>query len=301
VTAWLREDTEAVACCVCHREGRPLYDLDPFGVVRCPRCSLVFVSPRLRPEALQKLYEQPAYHEGVYGEDGRFSPAMMLQRRWTRGRLALAEEELGRPVSGARLLEVGAGHGLFLAAARERGYDVVGVELSETSAAHARESLGLTVHSTQLEDAPLAGRFDVICAWDTIEHVPDPDVILTEIHRLLKPGGRLFLTTGDLGSFNARIRGSRWRQIHPPTHVNYFSRATMRTLLSRLGFRTVGIETTAYYHSMYNVLATLALRGGASGRLSAAILAAGGTRVARRVGFWIDLGDIMFVVAERPC
>ena len=235
MTAWLREDTEAVACCVCHREGRPLYDLDPFGVVRCPRCSLVFVSPRLRPEALQKLYEQPAYHEGVYGEDGRFSPAMMLQRRWTRGRLALAEEELGRPVSGARLLEVGAGHGLFLAAARERGYDVVGVELSETAAAHARESLGLTVHSTQLEDAPLEGRFDVICAWDTIEHVPDPVQFWRAVRGLLAEDGVVLFSTPYFSSAPSRLMRRKWWTLKPTEHIWHFTPRTHRTVAAAGG------------------------------------------------------------------
>ena len=176
-SSWTRADTEAVECCVCRREGRPIYDLDPFGVVRCPRCSLVFVSPRLNPAALQRLYDDVSYFEGdegVYGADGANSRAMALQRRWMCGRLDLVAAELGRSVHGARLLEIGCAYGLFLDAARTRGFDVTGVELSASAADHARESLGLTVHSSQLAEAPLDGPFDVVCAWDTLEHVPDP-------------------------------------------------------------------------------------------------------------------------------
>jgi hypothetical protein len=183
---WTREDTEAVTCCVCHREGRPIYDLDPFGVVRCPRCSIVFVSPRLVPEAAKRMYDDTAYFVGdrsVYGPDDRFAPAMILQRLWTSGRLALAARESARPPSGSRLLEIGCARGLFLAAARRRGYDVTGVEPSTAAAAYARDRLGLTVHATQLADAPVDGRFDVVCAWDTIEHVPDP----VEFWRAVRP------------------------------------------------------------------------------------------------------------------
>ena len=106
---WRREDTEAVACCVCHREGRPLYDLDPFGVVRCPRCTLVFVSPRLNDRGpAAACTTTSAYFEGdgsVYGDDGRFSPAMFLQRQWMSGRLDArrAPSSAGRsPARGAR-------------------------------------------------------------------------------------------------------------------------------------------------------------------------------------------------------
>ena len=78
----------AGACCVCGIDGVPVYRLPPFGVVRCPVCELVFVSPRLSSQALQRLYDEPGYFEGgVYGAQSAWSPAMVLQRTWTAGRL----------------------------------------------------------------------------------------------------------------------------------------------------------------------------------------------------------------------
>lgn len=231
---WTREDTEAVACCVCHREGRPIYDLDPFGVVRCPRCSLVFVSPRLRPDALQRLYDEPEYHAGVYGASGG-SAEMFLQRQWTAGRLALAARELRRPVAGARLLEVGSGHGLFLEAARSRGFEVVGVELSQTAAAHARSSRGLTVHSTQLADAPLDGRFDVVCAWDTIEHVPDPVEFWRAVRGVLADDGIVLFSTPYFSSLPARLLRRRWWTLKPTEHIWHFTPQTHRLVAAEAG------------------------------------------------------------------
>lgn len=236
MTAWAKADTEAVVCCVCKRAGRPLYDLDPFGVVRCPECSLVFVSPRLNPDALQRLYEEPQYHQGVYG-DGGFSPAMVLQRLWTDGRLALAAKELGRPVHGARLLEIGSGHGQFLDAARTAGYDVTGVELSETASAHARDSLGLTVHSTQLADAPLEGRFDVVCAWDTIEHVPDPVEFWAAVRRLVADDGVVLFSTPYFSSLPSRLLRQRWWTLKPTEHIWHYTPKTHRSVAAAAGMR----------------------------------------------------------------
>ena len=107
-------DVESVRCCLCHEPGRPLYERPPFAVVRCPRCGLVFVSPRLTSDALQRLYDEPAYFDDVVYGTSRWSPAMMLQRTWTAGRLALLREHVPPP---ARLLEIGSGYGHFLAAA----------------------------------------------------------------------------------------------------------------------------------------------------------------------------------------
>jgi hypothetical protein len=136
--------------------------------------------------------------------------------------------------------------------------------------------------------------------WDTLEHVPGPDVFVAKAREVLRPGGHLFITTGDIGSLNARWRGATWRQIHPPTHVNYFSRATLVRMLERLGFSIAGVETASYYHTLHDVAAILALRGGIMGRVGAAIDRIIGPRLTDRLGFWVDLRDILFVAARRP-
>jgi SAM-dependent methyltransferase len=235
---WAREDTEAVTCCVCHREGRPIYDLDPFGVVRCPRCTMVFVSPRLNRDALQRLYDDVGYFEGegsVYGEAAGFSAAMFLQRQWMRGRLDLAARESGGRVAGSRLLEIGCAYGLFLDAARRRGYDVTGVELSTSAADHARDRLGLTVHSSQLDEADLDGPFDVICAWDTLEHVPDPVEFWRAIRGLVADDGVVLFSTPYFSSLPARLLRRRWWTLKPTEHIWHFTPQTHRTVAARAG------------------------------------------------------------------
>lgn len=224
---------------MCRREGRPIYDLDPFGVVRCPRCRLVFVSPRLNRGALQRMYDDVAYFEGdgsVYGsEAGRSSPAMFLQRQWTAGRLALVRGELGAGMHGARLLEVGSAYGLFLDAARQGGFDVTGVELSTSAAQHSRDALGLDVHTTQLADAPLSGKFDIICAWDTLEHVPDPVAFWQAVRGLLRDDGVALFSTPYFSSVPARLLRTRWWTLKPTEHIWHFTPKTHRVVAEQAG------------------------------------------------------------------
>lgn len=225
-------DTETVRCYVCDVPGRVRYRLDPFAVVQCPVCTLVYVSPRLGPDALQRLYDEPEYFEGgVYGSQRRFDPAMMLQRIWTRGRLAL----LRRRAPGARdLLEIGSGYGLFLAAARDSGYRVRGVELSQTGVAHAREQLGLDVFCGQLADAPVETA-DIICAFDTIEHVPNPVEFLTEVRRRLRPGGTVLLSLPYFDSLPAQLLGKHWWTLKPEQHITHFTARTLQLVAARAG------------------------------------------------------------------
>jgi len=229
---WSTADTESVVCCVCGIPGEAVYRMPPFGVVRCPVCSLVFVSPRLTAAARQRLYDEPAYFDGgVYGDRTRRSPAMLLQRTWTHGRLAGIARRRPPP---ARLLEIGSGYGLFLAAAREAGYDVRGVELSRTGVRVAREELSLDVLAGEVADAP-AEPADVICFWDTLEHVPDPLTFLREVRARLAPGGVFALSVPYISSVPARALGARWWTLKPEQHIWHFSGRTLALVAAQAG------------------------------------------------------------------
>ena len=239
-----------------------------------------------------ELYDERYFTAGDY--PGYIANEMALRRSMKRHLAQMA------PYLSARssVLEIGCAYGLFLDEARTHFDRVVGIDVAEAAVDHARKHFKVNALSGDFVEAPLEdGTFDVICLWDTIEHLERPDVFLEKARRLLQPDGRLFLTTGDISSLSARVRGSKWRQIHPPSHLHYFSRDSVTTLLGRLGFRVMGIETAAYYHTLHNILASIGLRGGLTGRCSHLALAAIGELVSRRIGLWINLGDIMFVAA----
>lgn len=226
-------DTETVTCCVCRIEGRARFRIPPFAVVQCPVCALVYVSPRLGPEALQRLYDEPEYFEegGVYGAQHRLSPAMLLQRLWTAGRLRALRGVVPPP---AGLLEIGSAYGLFLSAAQRAGYAVRGVELSATGAAHARSAYGLDVFCGQLADSP-TDPVSVICAFDTIEHVPDPLVFLRQVRERLTGDGVVLLSLPYISSLPARLLGRRWWTLKPEQHITHFTPATLRLVAARAG------------------------------------------------------------------
>ncbi len=239
---WTASDTEPVLCCLCHVPGSPVMAVPPFGVVRCPICELVFVSPRLSAVALQRMYDDPAYFENtVYGDPVGRSPAMILQRTWTAGRLAGLLER--RPPPG-RLLEIGTGYGYFLATARDAGYRVDGVELSRAAAAHARDRLGLNIFQGQLDEAPVGDPPDVICFWDTLEHVPDPLEFLRAVRSRLADDGVVALSVPSFASPPARLLGARWWTLKPEQHIWLFTPTTLRLLAARAGLVITSVATS---------------------------------------------------------
>lgn len=283
--------TAPPTCRACGRSA----DSDPvLGCLRrCRECDFIFYADA-DASALSTLYED-AYFNGVEYPDylGQQDALRRSMRRH------LQQMKRHRPLGGA-LLEVGCAYGLFLDEARPHFSSVTGVDICHGPVSYARDVLDLDARCGDVLAEDLAdGAFDVVCMWDTIEHLAAPDDVLSRGAALLRPGGMLYLTTGDIGSWNARWRGARWRQIHPPSHLNYFSRQTISMLLDRTGYDVVAIERARYYHTLFNILASIRLRSGLGGRVADTLLDMVGERRTRQLGLWLDLGDIMFVAAYR--
>src|SRR5581483_5194972 len=89
---------------------------------------------------------------------------------------------------------------------------------------------GLNVACGKLRGSAFApGSFDVVTMWDVIEHFPDPAAEVREVHRLLRPGGLVGITTMNVESLVARLLGPRWPWLMQ-MHLYYFSVRTLRAL-----------------------------------------------------------------------
>jgi len=231
-TLALRTD-QAAGCLVCgETRAEQRFVQRGYPVHRCIGCGLEFVAP------IPSAAELAAYYDQGY--------AVPLERYAAAGQrnaARIAELERWCPTRG-RLLEVGASYGHSLALARERGWDVVGVELSPTASEHARTHLGLSVFNCDLADAPLAeGGFDAVIMWHVLEHVRNPKNELLQLARLLKPGGMLGLRVPNIESFGARAAGQWWPWMCPPAHLWFFSAATLPRLVSACGFDVKQVVT----------------------------------------------------------
>ena len=206
-------------------------------------------------------------------------------------------DALDRHVGVGALLDVGCWVGFMLDEARLRGWRTVGLEPSTFASAYARDSLGLDVQTADLFGAELpAGSFDAVLLADVLEHLPDPGEALDAIAGLTVPGGVLLLALPDAGSQVARVMGGRWWSVIP-THVHYFTRRSLSTLLTRRRWEVLEIGTAP---KAFTVRYYLDRVGGYSERLSRALVnLAGAAGVADRI--WApDFRDRMRVVARAP-
>lgn len=151
------------------------------------------------------------------------------------------------------MLDVGCAMGFLLDLARDQGWTVEGVELSEYACLHAVEELHLPVLHGTLHDAEFdGGKFDAVTLFDVIEHFPNPRKEIREVARVLRPGGIFAVTTPDVGSLVARLLGRNWAEIRRVReHTYFFSRKTLRKMLEAEGFEVLRIERAGRYFPVW--------------------------------------------------
>lgn len=171
---------------------------------------------------------------------------------YTHGNLSVSDFIIGRVeeiVAGfagyrqtTRLLEIGFGSGVMLRAAARAGWNVEGVEISRTATEHARAE-GFKVFCGDLSDARYADAyFDVVIASELLEHVEDPRRVVTEMARILRPGGLLWATTPNIKGLSSRMLGLNWTTVSAD-HLHLFSKKGVTDLLRTAGFHRVKINT----------------------------------------------------------
>ncbi len=218
---------ERTDCNICgSSEGQKFLEKDGFSIVRCPRCHLVYTNPRYNLDELMSFYEE-SYHE--------FEKESPLQSAKARR----ITERLWKMTGGSRLLDIGCSTGIFLNEARRR-FEVQGVELARWSADFARRNRGLRVSNSTLAEAHFENeQFDAITFFEVIEHLHDPLTFLREVNRIVRMGGVVALSTGNLSSAEAMIRKEKWYYFAPKFHLYYFSLQTLELILIKAGFKLV--------------------------------------------------------------
>ncbi len=229
-------------------QARHAFAVDGHRFTRCRSCrSLYLCEPPPHEETRDRFGGARYFVNPEYGPPGRgdfrgyrdyLADRDHIERKFGE---VLDHIQLHLPERG-RLLDVGCGPGFLLSTARDRGWQVRGVELNEWAVRFARDELDLDVHVGALEDAGLGGgELDAVTMMDLIEHVPEPGAIVQEAARVLRPGGVLALLTPDAGAPVSRVLGRRWPEAQRvPDHVVLFSLSGLLALLDRHGFDALG-------------------------------------------------------------
>lgn len=263
------------ACPVCaSRETRPLWNLGDFAFARCTGCGHVYQNPRPDPSDLTLRYDEDYLEYEVRN-------ALPYLRLMLLGLSDLGFEGIEAALpAGRSFLDVGCATGALVEHAARRGWDATGVEVCGPAAEYGRRVRGVTILEGTLRDAAFPeGRFDFVHSSHVIEHVPEPGAFLSEIFRILKPGGWCATVTPNRTSLQASLFGPGWRSVIPD-HMHLFSRSGLLRLIRESGLEPLRTATW----------------GGIAQGLAPAPVKAVLDRAAKLLGF----GDVIAVLARKP-
>jgi len=245
---------ERVRCNLCGQDRTRLYhqerldffdsELD-FEIVRCCHCGLVYTNPRLDAHNANYLFSDETCAQ-IEAHARAKKPVFESALK----QIHLCQRRI-KGSSGGKLLDVGCGSGHFMLAASQNGYEVHGIEPAPVSARYAQDQLSLPVIQKNILEVDFPPQsFDIITAWDVIEHVSDPRAVLTRCSHWLRPGGILAV----------RFPSARWQkfkgilfhklcQSNRPAfgatmHLYFFSEITFTKICRDIGLKVYKTQTT---------------------------------------------------------
>lgn len=278
--------SQCIVCC--NSKHDQLYK----GIIRCSNCGHIFADINLTDEELRDTYRKNYFFGDEYSN---YVADKRVIRKNFQKRLEVLREFIDADHHN-RLLEIGCAYGFFLELAKEQFKIAVGLDISEDGIRYARDVLGVIAYQADLLQHDFSGQmFDVVCMWDTIEHIRDPRLYIEKLSSIIPKDGLLALTTGDIDSLIARLQRDRWRLIHPPTHIHYFSQRTLSLLLRQYGFEPIYSHYCGFFRSIDNVAYNLFALRQQRPELYKIIQRSG----LGRIDFYLNLYDIMFVVARK--
>jgi 2-polyprenyl-3-methyl-5-hydroxy-6-metoxy-1,4-benzoquinol methylase len=203
---------------------------------KCKNCGLVYANPQPSEESYNKLCSAIALNQ--FSANDKNSPDN--QFNWlvdiANNRLRNIERHLGRK---GTLLDVGAGMGIFVGTAHDRGWDSVGLELTPEDCLYAKENYGLNLIQKNFYDFHDNETFDVVSLFAVIEHLRTPLKDLQRINRLVNAEGLFVLSTPNLSSLYSRKSKENNRFWFMAAHLSFFSREVLEKYLTQAGFEVI--------------------------------------------------------------
>jgi len=216
---------------------------ETFSLYVCCNCHFVFTQDVPIGEAKGRYYEASDYishsntKKGLVNHIYHRVRSIMLRRKT---RLAIKGKKHGD------LLDVGCGTGYFAASVKQKGWNVIGVEPSETATEIARKKFDLKVIPPEKLTELSHHQFDTITLWHVLEHLEDLNEMMALFSKLLHEKGKLIIALPNLGSFDAAKYRASWAAYDVPRHIWHFSPDTFRLLAQKHGYTIKSIKSMPF-------------------------------------------------------
>lgn len=213
-----------------------LVSKEEFQLCRCSECTFVFTQDYPEESEIEKYYDSEEYISHTDSRRTAFEKAYHLVRRIMLKRKISLMMRTSRLKTGT-ILDIGSGTGHFLSAVRDKRWKITGIESSQKARDYSLRELGVEVLPPEKITSIPAKSFDCITMWHVLEHFHDPFTYLTEVIRLLKPGGKCIIALPNCSSADAIHYNRNWAAFDVPRHLWHFTPVTFNLFISAAGLK----------------------------------------------------------------
>ena len=229
-----------IKCLLCQTRAEFLFDAkdtnrkisgETFSYFICPKCQLIFLA-QIPPDLAD-------YYSGYYPIPTLEKLAQIASRERFKIEIVQKFKKEGN------LLEIGPSIGVFAYQAKQAGYQVDTIEMSQECCDYLVKEIEVNAVNSDCPHKAMEGMcsYDIIALWHNIEHLPDPWACLSQVAKSLTPGGIVVIAAPNPDAFGFQVLGARWPHLDAPRHLNLIPVQVLIDFLKPLALEPVFITT----------------------------------------------------------
>ena len=226
------------------------YTQEEFTITQCGSCGFKYTNPIPTSDNIGDYYKADNYISHTSSKKGVFERLYHLVRSYT---IQKKFKLVAKYTKGRSLMDIGCGTGDFLSYLKKQGWQVKGLEPSDSAREMAIQNHQLEVESTTALHEQKENSVDAISMWHVLEHVYNLNPDFEQFKRILKNDGRLFIAVPNCSSYDARHYKEQWAAYDLPIHLYHFTPKDINQLAEKYDMKvikTLPMKFDSYYVSM---------------------------------------------------
>ena len=262
-------------------------------LLRCVSCGFVTANIDITSETVKQTYTENYFNGEEYVDYLRDKEILQINFK---KRLHSIYKHIDK-TSITDVMEIGCAYGFFAEVITNdiKNLNYVGYDIVPEAIEYGSKQLKQNVVLGNYLEIQIDKKVSDVFMWDVIEHLPDPEKFIEKAGKELKSGGHIYITTGDIERFVPRIQKAKWRMIHPPSHLHYFSKRTLSKLLEKNGFKIIDVSYPAVYRSIRLIYYSLFMLRKKYPRFVEKIY----NWIPAKMNIAVNTYDILFMIAEK--
>ncbi len=260
---------------------------------KCTACNFITANIDISNDELNKIYSENYFKGEEYSDYVKDKDSLQcnFNKRLNYIFKKFNENDI------KSVLEIGCAYGFFAETINSRLKNIkyIGIDIVTEAIEYGKNEFNQHLELADYLNYNTNNKYSDIFMWDVIEHLQYPELYIKKAYDELSDAGKIYITTGDIDRFIPRIKKHKWRMIHPPSHLHYFSAKTISKLLCNNGFTIESITYPYIYRSVKQIFYSLFMLNKKPRKITNSIYKS----IPNKLKVPINTYDIMFVIAKK--